>query len=151
MQQIIYPSSTLSGNIDDNNSTLSSAEIISYHSTGNFIPPEWNNLKGDNQILISKTSKRLLSIIVYCMQHPLQHHHKPNSKLYESYHFFQSLLGVCQRRVRQCMLELTNGGFISVELKSLVLRNIKCRNVLSITLLKNFYQIPESRSNRGGL
>lgn len=53
-------------------------------------------------------------------------------ELQESYYFFEQELGVCQRRVRQCLLELEQSGFIQQELKTVIFNSIKCRNILCI-------------------
>ncbi|WP_245969078.1 hypothetical protein [Candidatus Rickettsia colombianensi] len=59
-------------------------------------------------------------------------------ELQETYHFFEEQLGVGQERVRQCMLELKNGGFIEFYKATIVKYGIKCRNTPCIKLARNF-------------
>ncbi|SPR08215.1 hypothetical protein [Orientia tsutsugamushi] len=40
-------------------------DTIFYNFIGNIIPPEWRKLTGDNGKALSKTSKQLLSFIVF--------------------------------------------------------------------------------------
>src|SRR5580693_3842831 len=79
--------------------------IIFYH----FVPPEWSNLTSSCGKLLSKTTKQLLSLIVFCLQ---VCNSSNLDELQENYHFFEQSLGVCQRRIRQFMLELQKGSFI---------------------------------------
>jgi hypothetical protein len=78
---------------------------VLYHFVGNFIPPEWRNLGKSHGKSCSKTAKQLLSLIVYRLQ-ICDAGDKQRQELQESYYFFQQALGVCQRRVRQCFVEL---------------------------------------------
>lgn len=59
-------------------------------------------------------------------------------ELQETYHFFAQHLGVCQERVRQCLLELQKSGFIQVYNATVVKYGIKCRNTPCIKLARNF-------------
>ncbi|WP_232296992.1 hypothetical protein [Candidatus Orientia mediorientalis] len=42
-------------------------DTIFYHFIGNFIPAEWKDLIGDNRKALSRTSKQLLSFIVFIL------------------------------------------------------------------------------------
>ncbi len=97
MQQLVNFPSTPHISIDSNNDT------IFYNFVGNFIPPEWFNLTSNNNKPLSKTARQLLSLIVFRLQ---VCHNDNMDELQESYHFFEQSLGVCQRRIRQCILEL---------------------------------------------
>ncbi len=108
---------------------------IFYNFVGNFIPPEWNNLTSNNGKILSKTARQLLSLIVFRMQ---IYYNNSIDELQETYHFFEESLGVCQERVRQCLLELKKSGFIEVYKATIVKYNIKCRNTPCIRLIKNF-------------
>lgn len=78
---------------------------------------------------------QLLSLIVF----PLQiYHNNSIDELKETYHFFQEHLGVCQERVRQCLLESQKSGFIQVHNATVVKYGIKCRNTPCIKLARNF-------------
>ena len=68
-------------------------------------------------------------------------------ELQEGYHFFEKELGVCQRRVRQCLLELQTSRFIDFTLITTVKHNIKCRNILCIKLLKKFINFHKANDN----
>lgn len=107
---------------------------IYYKLVGNFIPSEWRDLKGLDGTRLSKTAKHLLSIIVYNFNLSKN----AEDELQKSYLFFQDKLDVCQRRVRQCLVELEKAGYISVYLTSVVKNHIKSNNILCIKLLKNF-------------
>ena len=107
---------------------------IFYNMVGNFIPPEWQRLRDPSGKVLSKTSRQLLSLIVSCFESGDDH---VGDELQESYYFFQAKLDVCQRRVRQCLVELQQAGFINVELLTIIKYHIKCR-IPSIKLLKNF-------------
>ncbi|EER21732.1 MULTISPECIES: hypothetical protein [spotted fever group] len=117
-------------------------QIIFYNFVGNFIPPEWSNLSSHNGKILSKTARQLLSLIVFRMQ---IYYNNSIDELQETYHFFQESLGVCQERVRQCLLELQKSGFISVYNATIVKYGIKCRNTPCIKLAKNFH--PFSQKN----
>ena len=108
---------------------------IFYNFVGNFIPPEWNNLTSNNGKILSKTARQLLSLIVFRMQ---IYHNNSIDELQETYHFFQESLGVCQERVRQCLLELQKSSFIKVYNATIVKYGIKCRNTPCIKLARNF-------------
>jgi len=113
---------------------------IFYNMVGNFIPPEWRGLSHPSGKVLSKTSRQLLSLIVSCLESSSGTNHAA-SELQESYYFFEQRLGVCQRRVRQCFVELQQAGFLTLELLSVIKNHIKCRNILSIKLLKDFKNI----------
>ncbi|MCZ6884062.1 hypothetical protein [Rickettsia helvetica] len=123
-------------NFDDQN------VIIFYNFVGNFIPPEWRHLSSHNGKKLSKTARQLLSLIVFRLQ---IYHNNSIDELKETYLFFQKHFGVCQERVRQCLLELQKGGFIKVYNATIVKYGIKCHNTPCITLAKNFY--PFSKKN----
>ncbi|WP_341794881.1 hypothetical protein [Rickettsia endosymbiont of Rhinocyllus conicus] len=108
---------------------------IFYNFVGNFIPPEWNNLTSNNGKILSKTARQLLSLIVFRLQ---IYHNNSIDELQETYHFFQESLGVCQERVRQCLLELQKSSFIKVYNATIVKYGIKCRNTPCIKLARNF-------------
>lgn len=116
-------------NFDDQNPT------IFYNFVGNFIPPKWSNLSSHNGKTLSKTSRQLLSLIVFRLQ---IYHNNNIDELQETYHFFQESLGVCQERVRQCLLELPKSDFIKVYNATIVKYGIKCRNTPCIKLARNF-------------
>ncbi|HJD58585.1 MAG TPA: hypothetical protein LFV92_05365, partial [Rickettsia endosymbiont of Ceroptres masudai] len=116
-------------NFDDQNT------IIFYNFIGNFIPPEWSNLSSNNGKILSKTARQLLSLIVFRLQ---IYHNNNIDELKETYHFFQEHLGVCQERVRQCLLELQKSGFIQVYNATVIKYGIKCRNTPCIKLARNF-------------
>ncbi|WP_162562989.1 hypothetical protein [Orientia tsutsugamushi] len=50
-------------------------------------------------------------------------------ELQESYQLYEDKLNVCQRRVRQCLVELRDAGFIEVENRTIIKDNVKLRNV----------------------
>ncbi|WP_342170141.1 hypothetical protein [Rickettsia endosymbiont of Seladonia tumulorum] len=108
---------------------------IFYNFVGNFIPPEWSTLTSNNGKILSKTARQLLSLIVFRLQ---IYHNNSIDELQETYHFFQESLGVCQERVRQCLLELQKSSFIKVYNATIVKYGIKCRNTPCIKLAKNF-------------
>ncbi len=128
-------------------STCSNNATIFYNFVGNFVPPEWRDLKGSHNKALSKTAKQLLSLVVFRLQ---VCHNSGNrlqeDELQESYHFFEQSLGVCQRRIRQCMLELQEGGFISLYNATVVKQHVKCRNTPCIKLVKNFQPYPKKFS-----
>ncbi|KJV56008.1 hypothetical protein OCHUTO_0647 [Orientia chuto str. Dubai] len=72
---------------------------IFFRFIGNFIPSEWRKLTGDNGKTLSKTSKQLLSLIVYRLQ---IYYNKDIEELQENYYFYEESLGLQHRRVRQC-------------------------------------------------
>lgn len=116
-------------NESDNNPT------IFYNFVGNFIPPEWSTLSSRNGKILSKTSRQLLSLIVFRLQ---IYYNNSIDELQETYHFFEDSLGVCQERVRQCLLELKKSGFIEFYKATIVKCGIKCRNTPCIKLARNF-------------
>ncbi|MCC8462898.1 MAG: hypothetical protein LN546_07170 [Rickettsia endosymbiont of Ecitomorpha arachnoides] len=124
-----FTSNCATHNFDDKNS------IIFYNFVGNFIPPEWSNLSSNNGKTLSKTSRQLLSLIVFRLQ---VYHNNSIDELQETYHFFQESLGVCQERIRQCLLELQKSDFIKVYNATIVKYGIKCRNTPCIKLARNF-------------
>ncbi|QWB86720.1 hypothetical protein JRD95_00774 [Rickettsia parkeri] len=109
--------------------------IIFYNFVGNFIPPEWSNLSSSNGKILSKTSRQLLSLIVFRLQ---IYYNNSIDELQETYHFFEEQLGVCQRRVRQCLLELEQSEFINLSTTTIIKYGIKCRNTPCIKLAKDF-------------
>ncbi len=115
-----FPSCSTTGSDVGNNST------IFYHFVGNFVPPEWRDLSSGNGKVLSKTSRQLLSLIVFRLQ---IYHNNSLDELQETYNFFEQSLGVCQERVRQCLLELQKAGFIDLRKATIVKYGIKCRNV----------------------
>ncbi|WP_341754451.1 hypothetical protein [Candidatus Tisiphia endosymbiont of Dioctria rufipes] len=111
-------------------------DTIFYNIVGNFIPPEWRNLTNNCGKQLSKTSRQLLSLIVSCIK---TGNYRNSDELQEGYHFFEKELEVCQKRVKQCLTELQTSGFIDFTLITTTIKhNIKCRNILSIKLLKKF-------------
>ncbi|XVN42540.1 MAG: hypothetical protein RCG15_08140 [Candidatus Rickettsia vulgarisii] len=98
---------------------------IFYNFVGNFIPPEWSNLSSHNGKTLSKTARQLLSLIVFRLQ---IYYNDSIDELQETYHFFEQHLRVCQRRVRQCLLELEQSGFINLSTSTIIKYGIKCRN-----------------------
>ncbi|MCC8462498.1 MAG: hypothetical protein LN546_04965 [Rickettsia endosymbiont of Ecitomorpha arachnoides] len=116
-------------NNGDNNST------IFYNFVGNFIPPEWSTLSSHNGKILSKTARQLLSLIVFRLQ---IYYNNSIDELQETYHFFEQHLSVCQRRVRQCLLELEQSGFINLSTSTIIKYGIKCRNTPCIKLAKDF-------------
>ncbi|WP_250311286.1 hypothetical protein [Rickettsia endosymbiont of Oedothorax gibbosus] len=116
-------------NFDDQNPT------IFYNFVGNFIPPEWNNLLSHNGKILSKTARQLLSLIVFRLQ---IYHNNSLDELQETYNFFEQSLGVCQERVRQCLLELQKASFIHFHKATIIKYGIKCRNTPCIKLARNF-------------
>ncbi|WP_375318933.1 palindromic element RPE1 domain-containing protein [Candidatus Tisiphia endosymbiont of Oplodontha viridula] len=120
-------------------------DIIFYNFVGNFIPPEWRNLTNNCGKQLSKTSRQLLSLIVSCIK---TDNHNDTKELQEGYHFFQKELEVCQKRVKQCLTELQTSGFIDFALITTTIKhNLKCRNILSIKLLKKFMSFRKANDN----
>ncbi|KJV80825.1 hypothetical protein RHORCCE3_0001 [Rickettsia hoogstraalii str. RCCE3] len=74
-------------------------------------------------------------------------------ELQETYHFFEEHLSVCQRRVRQCLLELEQSGFINLSTSTIIKYGIKCRNTPCVKLAKNFqpYNHKSSAENEKNL
>ncbi|SPR07114.1 Uncharacterised protein [Orientia tsutsugamushi] len=60
MRPVVFDFLTNSYNIISNNN-----DTIFYNFIGNIILPEWRKLTGDNGKALSKTSKQLLSFIVF--------------------------------------------------------------------------------------
>ncbi|WP_342278264.1 hypothetical protein [Candidatus Tisiphia endosymbiont of Myopa tessellatipennis] len=114
---------------------IENPDTIFYNIVGNFVPPEWRSLTNNCGKQLSKTSRQLLSLIVSCTK---TDSYNNTQELQEGYHFFEKELGVCQRRVKQCLIELQTSGFIYHTLITTVKHNLKCRNILSIKLLKKF-------------
>ncbi len=136
MQQLVNSSSST---IDYTSPNSNQNDTIFYNFVGNFVPPEWRELKNNSGKALSKTSKQLLSLIVFRLQVCYNSgNHLQEDELQESYHFFEQSLGVCQRRIRQCMLELQEGGFIHLYNATVIKQHIKCRNTPCIKLAKNF-------------
>ncbi|AFC70005.1 hypothetical protein A3305_00100 [Rickettsia amblyommatis] len=124
-----FTSDCATRNFDDKNS------IIFYNFVGNFIPPEWSNLLSHNGKILSKTARQLLSLIVFRLQ---IYYNNNIDELQETYHFFEEHLGVCQERVRQCLIELEKSGFIKFYKATIIKYGIKCRNTTCIKLARNF-------------
>ncbi|WP_371253508.1 hypothetical protein [Orientia tsutsugamushi] len=122
-----------------NNNSSNNATVF-YRFIGNFVPAEWKDLIGDNAKALSKTSKQLLSLMVYRLQ---IYYNKDIDELQESYYFFEKELNLRYRRVRQCLVELRNAGFIKVENRTIIKDNVKLRNVTCIKILKNFQHYSE--------
>ncbi|WP_371218271.1 hypothetical protein ACA350_06340 [Orientia tsutsugamushi] len=122
-----------------NNNSSNNATVF-YRFIGNFVPAEWKDLIGDNAKALSKTSKQLLSLIVYRLQ---IYYNNDIDELQESYYFFEKELNLRYRRVRQCLVELRNAGFIEVENRTIIKGDLKVRNVLCVKLLKNFQRFTE--------
>ncbi|UCM85926.1 MAG: hypothetical protein LF885_01295 [Rickettsia endosymbiont of Culicoides impunctatus] len=120
-------------------------DTIFYNIVGNFVPPEWRNLTNNCDKRLSTTSRQLLSLIVSRLQ--IYQKDKLSEELQEGYHFFEKELGVCQRRVRQCLRELKISGFIDFTLITTIKYNIKCRNILCIKLLKKFISFRKANDN----
>ncbi|WP_371222958.1 hypothetical protein ACA351_04600 [Orientia tsutsugamushi] len=125
-----------------NNNSSNNATVF-YRFIGNFVPAEWKDLIGDNAKALSKTSKQLLSFIVYRLH---IYYNKDIDELQESYYFFENELNLRYRRVRQCLVELRNAGFIKVENRTIIKGNLKLRNVLCVKLLKNFQPFTEKET-----
>ncbi|KJV52617.1 hypothetical protein OTSGILL_1402 [Orientia tsutsugamushi str. Gilliam] len=115
-------------------------DTIFYNFIGNIIPPEWRKLTGDNGKALSKTSKQLLSFIVFRLH---IYYNKDIDELQESYQLYEDKLNVGQRRVRQCLVELRDAGFIEIENRTIIKDNLKLRNVPCIKILKNFQHYSE--------
>ncbi|KJV55989.1 hypothetical protein OTSKATO_0487, partial [Orientia tsutsugamushi str. Kato PP] len=131
MRPVVFDFLTNSCNIFKKNSNNN--DTIFYNFIGNIIPPEWRKLTGDNGKALSKTSKQLLSFIVYRLH---IYYNKDIDELQESYYFFENELNLRYRRVRQCLVELRNAGFIKIENRTIIKGNLKLRNVLCVKLLK---------------
>ncbi|KJV70426.1 hypothetical protein [Orientia tsutsugamushi] len=129
-----------SNNCKITNNNSSNNATVFYRFIGNFVPAEWKDLIGDNAKALSKTSKQLLSFIVYRLH---IYYNKDIDELQESYYFFEKELNLRYRRVRQCLVELRNAGFIKVENRTIIKGNLKLRNVLCVKLLKNFQRFTE--------
>ncbi|BDU60797.1 hypothetical protein FLA4_12070 [Candidatus Rickettsia kotlanii] len=86
-------------------------DTIFYNVVDNFIPYEWRNLTNNCGKRLSITARQLLSLIVSRLQFDNKRD-KQVEELQEGYLFFQQKLGVGQRRVRQCLLELKDSGLI---------------------------------------
>ncbi|WP_190812289.1 hypothetical protein [Orientia tsutsugamushi] len=127
-----------------NNNSGNNATVF-YRFIGNFVPAEWKDLIGDNAKALSKTSKQLLSLMVYRLH---IYYNKDIDELQESYYFFENELNLRYRRVRQCLVKLRNAGFIKVENRTIIKGNLKVRNVLCVKLLKNFQRFTEKEKKR---
>lgn len=145
MQKIIVPS--FESYIKNSDNT------IFYDMVGNFVPPEWRELISYNGKVLSKTAKQILSLVVSRIFYEEDKTEKINSnniippnELQETYYFFEKMLGLCQRRIRQCFVELEKSGYIKVALINTTKQYIKYRNILSISLAKNFVPYPQKIS-----
>nr|WP_245406691.1 hypothetical protein [Orientia tsutsugamushi] len=143
MRPVVFDFLTNGCNFVKNNSNNN--DTIFYNFIGNIIPPEWRKLTGDNGKALSKTSKQLLSLMVYRLQ---IYYNKDIDELQESYYFFEKELNLRYRRVRQCLVELRNAGFIKVENRTIIKGNLKLRNVLCVKLLKNFQRFTEKEKKK---
>ncbi|WP_371223076.1 hypothetical protein ACA351_05605 [Orientia tsutsugamushi] len=138
MRPVVFDFLTNSCNIFKKNSNNN--DTIFYNFIGNIIPPEWRKLTGDNGKALSKTSKQLLSFIVFRLHIC---YNKDIDELQESYQLYEDKLNVGQRRVRQCLVELRDAGFIEIENRTIIKDNVKLRNVPCIKILKNFQHYSE--------
>ncbi|KJW07193.1 hypothetical protein OTUT144_0766 [Orientia tsutsugamushi str. UT144] len=136
MQHIVRNILTNGYNFVKNNSNNNDA--IFYRFIGNFIQVEWRKLTGDNGKALSKTSKQLLSLIVFRLQ---IYYNKDIEELQESYYFFEESLSLRHRRVRQCLVELGDAGFIDLNNRTIVKNNLKLCNTPCIKLIKNFQHV----------
>ncbi|SPR12192.1 Uncharacterised protein [Orientia tsutsugamushi str. Gilliam] len=141
MRPVVFDILTNGCNFVKNNSNNN--DTIFYNFIGSIIPPEWRKLTGDNGKALSKTSKQLLSFIVYRLH---IYYNKDIDELQESYQLYEDKLNVGQRRVRQCLVELRDAGFIEVENRTIIKDNFKLRNVPCIKLLKNFQRFTEKET-----
>ncbi|WP_341792623.1 DnaA N-terminal domain-containing protein [Rickettsia endosymbiont of Ceutorhynchus obstrictus] len=134
MSKIVTPFDAIS--IKNSNSS----DTIFYNIVGNFIPPEWRTLTSSEGKVLSKSARQVLSLIVSRLQNDkiLEGANDELNELQESYYYFEQLIGVCQKRIRQCLLELHDGGFIKLTLNTVVKHYVKCRNVPCIKLVKKF-------------
>lgn len=128
-------------------------DTIFYDIVGNFIPPEWKNLTSSSGKILSKTARQILSLVVSRMPYIEDKAEEINSndislpnELQETYYYFEKLLGLCQRRIRQCLVELEKSGYIKVTLINMTEQYTKYRNILSIKLVKNFVLYPQKIS-----
>ncbi|KJV53828.1 dnaA N-terminal domain protein [Orientia tsutsugamushi str. Gilliam] len=138
MRPVVFDFLTNGCNFVKNNSNNN--DTIFYNFIGNIIPPEWRKLTGDNGKALSKTSKQLLSFIVFRLH---IYYNKDIDELQESYQLYEDKLNVGQRRVRQCLVELRDAGFIEIENRTIIKDNLKLRNVPCIKILKNFQHYSE--------
>ncbi|KJV83682.1 dnaA N-terminal domain protein [Orientia tsutsugamushi str. UT76] len=138
MRPVVFDILTNGCNFVKNNSNNN--DTIFYNFIGNIIPPEWRKLTGDNGKALSKTSKQLLSFIVFRLH---IYYNKDIDELQKSYQLYEDKLNVGQRRVRQCLVELRDAGFIEIENRTIIKDNLKLRNVPCIKILKNFQHYSE--------
>ncbi|WP_341794726.1 hypothetical protein [Rickettsia endosymbiont of Rhinocyllus conicus] len=135
MHNIFSSFSTSNSNNKLNINNSDNSSVIFYNFVGNFIPPEWSTLSSRNGKILSKTSRQLLSLIVFRLQ---IYYNNSIDELQETYHFFEQHLSVCQRRVRQCLLELEQARFINLSTTTIIKYGIKCRNTPCVKLAKDF-------------
>ncbi|KJV80279.1 hypothetical protein OTSUT76_1987 [Orientia tsutsugamushi str. UT76] len=138
MRPVVFDFLTNSCNIIKKNSNNN--DTIFYNFIGNIIPPELRKLTGDNGKALSKTSKQLLSFTVFRLH---IYYNKDIDELQESYQLYEDKLNVGQRRVRQCLVELRDAGFVEIENRTIIKDNVKLRNVPCIKILKNFQHYSE--------
>jgi len=146
MSKIIAPFAAFSIQTNSNNT-------IFYNIVGNFIPPEWRGLTSHTGKVLSKTSIQILSFLVsrlHCEEDKAEELERngistPN-ELQETYYYFEKLLGLCQRRIRQCLVELEQSGYIKLTLINMTKQYIKYRNIICISLTKNFAPYPQKIS-----
>ncbi|MGL4226547.1 MAG: hypothetical protein ACRCRR_02895 [Rickettsia sp.] len=134
---------------------ISTNDTIFYNIVENFIPPEWRNLTSSSGKVLSKTSIQILSLLV--SRTPSDENKakevekngtSASNELQETYYFFAKMLGLCQRRIRQCLVELEKSGYIQVALINVIEQYTKYRNILSIRLTKNFVPYPQKISDQ---
>jgi len=145
MSKIVTP---LFSSLPDNNT-------IFYNIVGNFIPPEWRNLTSSSGKVLSKTSIQILSLLVSRTpsdenkaEELEKNSTSTQNELQETYYFFEKMLGLCQRRIRQCLVELEKSGYIQVALINVTQQYTKYRNILSIRFTKNFAPYPQKISGQ---
>ncbi|MGX6960421.1 MAG: hypothetical protein ACIPMY_04260 [Rickettsia endosymbiont of Pentastiridius leporinus] len=146
MQKITVPSLEFS-------TQNSSSDTIFYNIVGNFVPPEWRGLTSHTGKALSKTSIQILSLLVSRTPSETEKAASlernsistPN-ELQETYYYFEQLLGLCQRRIRQCLVELEKSGYIKLTLINMTKQYIKYHNIICISFTKNFAPYPQKFS-----
>ncbi|MFV9897740.1 MAG: hypothetical protein AB8U23_06710, partial [Rickettsia conorii subsp. raoultii] len=83
MHNIFSSFSTSNSNNKLNINNSDNSSVIFYNFVGNFIPSEWNNLTSNNGKILSKTSRQLLSLIVFRLQ---IYYNNSIDELQETYH-----------------------------------------------------------------
>ncbi|HJD56405.1 MAG TPA: hypothetical protein LFW21_07380 [Rickettsia endosymbiont of Pyrocoelia pectoralis] len=135
MNKIVAPPSSIAVN----------NETIFYNIVGNFVPPEWRGLTSHTGKALSKTAIQILSLLVSRtpseekkVEEAERNGISTPNELQETYYYFEQLLGLCQRRIRQCLVELEKSGYIKLMLINMTKQYIKYRNIICISLTKNF-------------